>query len=431
MTTAVVDLNGLETTSGGHPLLADLDAVGIQVLAVSETRRKLVQDAVRHAPDVVICMDPLPGEALFLAVQTIADTAPCAVLVFSQDADAERIARAVACGMHGYVVNGYSQQRLRSLVHLAMARFKREQALHAQLADVTSRFEERKTVDQAKGILMRARQVSDDDAYQMLRTASMHSNQRMGQLSRRIIHSARFAEALNRAGQLRMLSQRLVKLYALRLSPLAELGGTEVGGAFEQSVQRVDANLAALQKGLSPATFGDLMAAVITEWVALRQALQSPATPSQVIAVDRLAQCLLEQAERLTNELDNAGAAPPLHVLNVAARQRMLSQRFAKLALMQAMGNAAAPASTRADLAATRQAFQQAMQYLEGIPLSSPAIRSELLTATDHWQALGSAVQNLASPQALGQLASSSEALLQALERLVTELEHSMQMLVG
>lgn len=398
---------------------------------MSETRRKLVQDVVRHAPDVVICVDPLPGEALFSAVQTIAGTAPCAVLVFTQDADAERIARAVACGMHGYVVNGYGQQRLRPLVYLAMARFRREQALQAQLADVTSRFEERKTVDQAKGILMRARQVSDDDAYQMLRTASMHSNQRMGQVSRRIIHSARFADALNRAGQLRMLSQRLVKLYALRLSPLALSGGAEVGGAFEQSVQRIEANLAALQKGLSQATFGDLVAAVTAEWASMAQALQSPATPSQVLALDKQAQRLLEHAERLTNELENAGAAPPLHVLNVAARQRMLSQRFAKLALLQAMGNAAAPASTRADLAATRQAFQQAMHYLEGIPLSSPALRTELLAATGHWQVLDAAVQNLATSQALGPLAAASEALLQTLERLVTEVEQSMQMLVG
>ena len=431
MTAAVVDLNGLEAAGGAHPLLADLDAVGIHVLAVSETRRKLVQDVVRHAPDVVICVDPLPGNELFLAAQAIADTAPCPVLVFTQDADAERVARAVECGIHGYVVNGYGQARLRPLVHLAVARFKHEQALAARLSDVTSRFEERKTVDQAKGILMRARQVSDDDAYQMLRTASMHANQRMGQVSRRIIHSARFADALNRAGQLRMLSQRLVKLYALRLSPLAEAGGAEYGGAFEQSVQRVEANLAALQKGLSQASFGDLLAAAAAEWAALAQALQSPATPSQVLAVDRLAQRLLEQAERLTNELEHAGAAPPLHVLNVAARQRMLSQRLAKLALLQAMGNAAAPASTRADLAATRQAFQQAMHYLEGIPLSSPAIRVELLEAATHWQTLDAAAQHLASPQALGQLAMASEALLQALERLVTELEHSMQMLVG
>ena len=80
---------------------------------------------------------------------------------------------------------------------------------------MSHRFAERKLVDRAKGILMRARQVSEDEAFRVLRAASMHSNQRVGQVSQHVIDAARFAEAVNRAGQLRMLSQRLVKLYAL------------------------------------------------------------------------------------------------------------------------------------------------------------------------------------------------------------------------
>ena len=81
---------------------------------------------------------------------------------------------------------------------------------------MNTRFEERKSVDRAKGILMQARQVSDDDAFALLRSAAMRSKQRLGQLSQQIIQSAQSADALNRAGQLRMLSQRLVKLQLLR-----------------------------------------------------------------------------------------------------------------------------------------------------------------------------------------------------------------------
>ena len=86
---------------------------------------------------------------------------------------------------------------------------------------------------------MRAREVTEAEAFAVLRTASMHSNQRVGQVSRQVIAAAHYADAVNRAGKLRMLSQRLVKLYALRLlepggaaprRPARGGGGADRGG---------------------------------------------------------------------------------------------------------------------------------------------------------------------------------------------------------
>ena len=90
MTSALVFLNG---PKGASQLVADLEAAGIQVLAVTDNRSKLVQDVVRHAPDLVIGDDPLPGEALFKATQTILDTAPRPVIVFTSDSDVDHIIR--------------------------------------------------------------------------------------------------------------------------------------------------------------------------------------------------------------------------------------------------------------------------------------------------------------------------------------------------
>src|SRR5258706_96076 len=120
-----------------------------------------------------------------------------------------------------------------------------------------------KLVDRAKGILMRARQVSEDEAFKVLRMASMHSNQRVGQVSQQVIAAAGIAESVNRAGQLRMLSQRVVKLYALRV---ADPQRAAHGELLAQSVQRVDASLAALAKSLSKPTYGDLLDAVLGPW---------------------------------------------------------------------------------------------------------------------------------------------------------------------
>ena len=190
MTSALVHVNGLKTA---HPLQLDLAAAGMEVLATVQDRSKLLQEVVRHAPDVLICDAPVPDEALFKAIAAIAEMATCAVIVFTADADVGHMDRALASGIHGYEVNGYGAQRLRALVHLAQARFRQAQAQAQALADISTRFEERKIVERAKGILMQAQQLSDDDAFHILRTASMHTNQRLGQVSQHIVQSARFA----------------------------------------------------------------------------------------------------------------------------------------------------------------------------------------------------------------------------------------------
>lgn len=391
---------------------------------------KLVQEVLRQAPDVVICDDPLPGEELFKALQVVGDTSPRPLIVFTTDADAGKITRATEAGIHAYVVNGYGRQRLRPLIHLAQARFSREQALRGEMRDIASRLEERKVVDRAKGILMRAREVSDDDAFKMLRTASMHSNQRLGQVSQHIIHSARFAEDVNRSGQLRMLSQRLVKLALLQL---AGAQAAQVPERLKDSVTRIDANLAALGKSLSQPTFGDLLGQVQGTWSQLKPLLQSAPAASHMVQLDALAGQLLQEAERLTGSLENAGAMPPLQVLNLAGRQRMLSQRFAKYALVGMLGAQAGMAPDAQGLDEARAAFEEALAYLNSIPLSSKEIRALLESAAVSWSQMlaASAPVGRAGLSDLDRVATASEDLLDVFDKLSAHYGRSMQMLVG
>ncbi|MBA3594336.1 MAG: type IV pili methyl-accepting chemotaxis transducer N-terminal domain-containing protein [Polaromonas sp.] len=427
MISALVILNGPE---GPHSLAADLEAVGIQVLGTVRGCSKLVQEVLRQQPDVVICDSPTPAEEFFKALQIVGDTSPRPLIVFTTAPDADRITRATEAGIHAYVVNGYGRQRLRPLVHLAQARFSREQAQREEMRDIASRLEERKVVDRAKGILMRAREVSDDDAFKMLRTASMHSNQRLGQVSQHIIHSARFAEDVNRSGQLRMLSQRLVKLALLQL---AGVQTAQVQDHLNDSVTRIDANLAGLGKSLSPPTFGDLLEQVQRTWSQLKPLLQGVPAPAHMLQLDALAGQLLQEAERLTSSLENAGAMPPLQVLNLAGRQRMLSQRYAKYALAGMLGAQAGIAPDALGLDETRAAFEEALAYLNTIPLSSKEIRSLLEAAAVSWaQMLAASAPGVrAKAPDLERVAAASEDLLDAFDKLSLHYGHSMQMLVG
>lgn len=87
-------------------------------------------------------------------------------------------------------MNGHSPARLRSVIHLARARFRTEQLRRNELVDVSQRFAGRKLVDQAEGILMGTRQLREDEAYRVLRLTAMGAKQRIGQVTQQIITQA-------------------------------------------------------------------------------------------------------------------------------------------------------------------------------------------------------------------------------------------------
>ncbi len=418
----------VDSVSPGVPdLAADLVAVGIEVLGTS-SRGNLVREAIRLAPQSVVCHELSVDDALFEACALLASTAPCAVVVFTSDPDAAKIERALRCGIHAYVINGYGLHRLRSTMHLADARFQHERALHAELAEVNQRLDERKLVDRAKGILMRARQVSEEEAFRVLRTASMHSNRRVGQVSQQVIAAAHYADAVNRAGKLRMLAQRLVKCSALRL---LEAPSGASAQQLDDSVVQIDGSIAALGKSLSKATFGDLLDAVEAAWPLLRARVAAPMAPAQLVELDQLAEHLLAQAEQLTRHLETAGLVTTLHVINVSGRQRMWSQRFAKQALLGLLLAGEPARLAREELDASAAAFEQAMDYLKTIPLSTRDIRETLAEAQQAWATLVQASRQVRTAEGQRALSESSEALLALFERLTDQYEHSMQVLMG
>jgi hypothetical protein len=225
-----------------------------------------------------------------------------------------------------------------------------------------------------------------------------------------------------------MLSQRLIKLYLLQLA------GVQVAPSkaqFQESMQRIDGNLVLLGKSLSKPTFGDLLGQVLLTWTRLKQALQGAPQAEQMVHIDEIADALLQDAERLTGSLEGAGSMAPLQVLNVAGRQRMLSQRFAKYALLGVLGDSTALQRSDIGMAESRAGFEQALRYLNDIPLSSQDIRTALDASAVGWQQMLAGAADARHPAGQERLASASEALLDVFEQLSGYYERSMQMLVG
>ena len=424
-----------QAPDGPQRLVHDLTHGGIQVLGVLDALPELMHQVVQSAPDVVIVEWPEPDDALFECTQALATMAPVPVLLFTDDSRTSAMERAVESGIHVYGVHGHDATRLEPLVRLAQVRWRHEQAGKRALQELSQRLDERKAVERAKGLLMQARQLSDDEAFRILRTVSMHANLRLGQVSQQILHSAHFAEAVNRAGQLRMLSQRLVKLYLLRV---AEVQADAASRALADSLQRIELNLEWLSKKLTAPEAAGMLAPVLAQWSRLHTLLQRQARADLALDVDALAQQLLDAAESLTESLRRQGAVPTLQVLNIAGRQRMLSQRYVKYALLTLIGAQDMVPQAAALQAATQQAFAAGLDHLRAAPLSTPDIRQMLDRAQDTWRQmveLASCSHEAATPAVLRErwerLFQGSESLLDALEQLFARYEHSLDLLLG
>jgi AmiR/NasT family two-component response regulator len=407
-------------------LIEDLTAVGIAVSGQSDCSN-ILQQVITLEPDLLFCVIPTPGSDFFDSLASVARSAARPVVLFTTDPDVEKMAAGAQSGIHAYIVSGYSRNRVRSVVHLAQARFRHEQVLQQELAELRTRFDERKLVDRAKGILMGARQLREEEAFRALRNAAMASKQRIGQVSNIVIESARYAEAVNRAGQLRMLSQRLVTLYALiclGVTPAATLA------LFNDSIGQVDTILAFLSRSLSKPTFGDLLEAVAKPWLKLQALLQRPGATAHVTEVDTLAEEVLEHAERLTANLEIAAYAPALRAINVAGRQRMLCQRVAKEALMGSLklkpdrGAVGKRDEAQAEL-------MEGLAYLENLPLSNAEINAELQRTIAVWEQFRHALKPRMTRQGQQSIAETSEALLAHFDRLTDMIERGIQSLIG
>ena len=409
----------------GDDLRVDLVAIGVDVVAATDDLATLVQVAVRHAADVVVAASVRPTAPMFEAARMLGQLAPRPFILFTSDADADKIDRSSGSGMHAYVVDGYAKHRLMSIIHVARARFLHEQVLKEELSGLSRRFEERKLVDRAKGMLMRSRGITEDAAFELLRSLAMRARQRIGVVAQNVIERSRAGEAVNRAGQLRMLSQRIVLHYARMLNDLEAAAMAEVVG---ECIERVEANLDILEKALATNGYRELVVRVTTSWREVRAICSEPPEATRLATLDARAERMLEDAEALTDFIEASGLVSNLHVINVAGRQRMLGQRIAKLCFLLALEPSAAHLDALRTLTAT---FQAAFEHLETIPLSSVSIRADLGAAVAEWARLRQALAALDDLAALTGVAHASERLLEAAERLTDGYERAMQMLIG
>lgn len=166
-----------------------LQAAGHDVRVASGTRA-LLKAVETQQPDVVIVDVDSPSRDTLEQLALVHQYAPRPVVMFSADGDEQLIRAAVGAGVTAYIVDGLSPARLHPIIQVALARFEQQAGLRRRLDEVQQKLEDRKLIDQAKGLLMDKRSMSEADAYAVLRRQAMQQNLKLADVARRVIAMA-------------------------------------------------------------------------------------------------------------------------------------------------------------------------------------------------------------------------------------------------
>lgn len=168
-----------------------LAAAGYTVAAHLTSTSDLLARVREMAPDVIVIDRASPDRDTLEHVCLVTRDDPRPVVLFTDDGDRNTIRDAVRVGISAYVVDGLSEERLRPILEVAMARFAEHQALRGELAEAKANIVKRKLIERAKGIVMRQSGVGEDEAYARLRKLAMDRNRQLADVAQDVIEMAK------------------------------------------------------------------------------------------------------------------------------------------------------------------------------------------------------------------------------------------------
>lgn len=231
-------------------------------------------------------------------------------------------------------------------------------------------------------------------------------------------------DAINKSGRQRMLSQRLAKSY-LQIGQAIDLPRSHA--IFADSIALFERQLSELQAFSPNAENKATLAELRKGWLRYREALTT-AQPNlrDGRTVMMLSDEVLALAHASTVQLEAVSGTAAGHLVNIAGRQRMLSQRMAKF--YQAVSWGVAPPDALDKLAAARNEFLQAMKVLSDSPNNNRAIGAELELAQQQWfffdQALRTSATTAESKRRFAtNVATTSERILETMDRITNMYE--------
>lgn len=141
-------------------------------------------------PDVAVLNLYSPGDKVLKMVLDINQNHSIPVVMFAEDQQTDTINKVIKAGVSAYIVDGLEPKRIKTIVEIAIARFKEQQALKEELKKTKIQLEDRKHIDRAKAILIKSQGYSEDEAYRALRKLAMDRKISLGDMAKNVIAMA-------------------------------------------------------------------------------------------------------------------------------------------------------------------------------------------------------------------------------------------------
>jgi len=138
-------------------------------------------------PDVILIDLENPSRDVLEQMFQVSRAVRRPIAMFVDQSDAASIQASVEAGVSAYIVDGLRKERIKPILDLCISRFNAFAKLQDELARTKSALEERKVIDRAKGILMKLKGLTEDEAYVLLRSTAMREKKKIGEIAQSIL----------------------------------------------------------------------------------------------------------------------------------------------------------------------------------------------------------------------------------------------------
>ena len=166
-------------------LVEMLREAGYEVIAEAGNGKEAIDLNEKHNPDLAILDINMPIMDGLTAAETIVKTTP--VLMLTAFSQRELVERARDAGVMAYVVKPFTIGDLIPAIEIAISRHTQMRSLADEVADLHERLETRKVIDRAKGILMKALNLSEPEAFSWIQRAAMDRRLTMKEVAQAVI----------------------------------------------------------------------------------------------------------------------------------------------------------------------------------------------------------------------------------------------------
>src|SRR5581483_2936588 len=171
-------------------LEAGLREAGFLNVVVLENTTGLLDQVYRIDPDVILIDLENPSRDVLEQMFQVSRIVRRPIAMFVDQSDRGTIEAAVDAGVSAYIVGGLRKERVKSILDLCISRFNAFARLQGELDRAKSALEARKVIDRAKGILMKAKGLTEEQAYALLRKTAMNEKRKIADVAQSVITAA-------------------------------------------------------------------------------------------------------------------------------------------------------------------------------------------------------------------------------------------------